>query len=302
MKLGAVSLALLILVAQVHRSKSRLQKQVSLDDEDEGDDWDEDEEEEDQEDYRKGGEIDDDGRIYKNPRNSPSAMCPRDEEQAERLAQKCLRKCSSDEDCKSKKKKCRCDGACGMSCIKPDRECPELSDIDHGGMTVSGRLFGDEARYACDPGFAVVGLAERKCRADGRWTGSTPSCKKDPNSFCTDPPKVTNARNNAIPEQTTFDLDSTVRYFCQHGYATDGFPTAKCLMKNRAPASWFGPDISCKPRLCGTPANIANGWHTGIYLFPPVEFENVTKFSSSLFTTAIDPGHLNSSLYLAPKP
>ncbi|CAG9131207.1 unnamed protein product [Plutella xylostella] len=27
-------------------------------------------------------EADDDGRVYKNPRNSPSAQCPRDEEQA----------------------------------------------------------------------------------------------------------------------------------------------------------------------------------------------------------------------------
>lgn len=27
-------------------------------------------------------EIDDDGKIYKNPRNSPSTLCPRDEEQA----------------------------------------------------------------------------------------------------------------------------------------------------------------------------------------------------------------------------
>lgn len=74
------------------------------------DDWDEDED---------SSEADDDSRIYKNPRNSPSTECPRDEEQATLLGQKCLRKCSSDEDCKSKKKKCLCDGACGMSCIKP---------------------------------------------------------------------------------------------------------------------------------------------------------------------------------------
>lgn len=64
-------------------------------------------------------EADDDSRIYKNPRNSPSSDCPRDEEQATLLGQKCLRKCSSHEDCKSKKKKCLCDAACGMSCIKP---------------------------------------------------------------------------------------------------------------------------------------------------------------------------------------
>lgn len=79
---------------------------------DDDDEWDEDED---------SAEADDDGKIYKNPRNSPSTECPRDEEQATLLGQKCLRKCSSDEDCKSKKKKCLCDGACGMSCIKPGK-------------------------------------------------------------------------------------------------------------------------------------------------------------------------------------
>jgi len=77
---------------------------------DDDDDWEEDDD---------SLESDDDGRVYKNPRNSPSTECPRDEEQATLLGQKCLRKCSSDEDCKSKKKKCLCDGVCGNSCIKP---------------------------------------------------------------------------------------------------------------------------------------------------------------------------------------
>lgn len=78
-----------------------------------------DEDEDDFDDSEESAEADDDSRIYKNPRNSPSSDCPRDEEQATLLGQKCLRKCSSHEDCKSKKKKCLCDGACGMSCIKP---------------------------------------------------------------------------------------------------------------------------------------------------------------------------------------
>lgn len=30
-------------------------------------------------------DADDDGRVYKNPRNSPSVLCPRDEEQATML-------------------------------------------------------------------------------------------------------------------------------------------------------------------------------------------------------------------------
>lgn len=42
------------------------------------DDWEEEE----------SSEIDDDGKIYKNPRNSPSTLCPRDEEQATLLVGK----------------------------------------------------------------------------------------------------------------------------------------------------------------------------------------------------------------------
>lgn len=81
--------------------------------------------------------------------------------------QKCLRKCSSDEDCKSKKKKCLCDGACGMSCIKPDRECPELQHPALGTVVMSGRTFGSRASYTCNHGYHVVGLQSRICQAYG---------------------------------------------------------------------------------------------------------------------------------------
>lgn len=256
---------LLLLCAQFLTSESKLRQQAAVDDDDDDDDddWDDDDEDDDDDEgYQPRPEVDDDGRIYKNPRNSPSAMCPRYEEQAELMGQKCLRKCSTDEDCKSKKKKCRCDGACGMSCIKPERECPVLAEIDHGVMTVSGRYFGDTVRYACDTDYFMVGLSERTCRADGHWTGTTPSCKKDSTSFCSLPPKIQNARHNALSEQTTFDLDSTVQYFCNHGYVAMGVKRAKCLLMEGI-ASWFGPDISCKPQSCGTPPDIPNGWHSG---------------------------------------
>ncbi|XP_075238075.1 hig-anchoring scaffold protein isoform X6 [Lycorma delicatula] len=204
--------------------------------------------------------LDDDGRIYKNPRNSPSADCPRDEEHALFLGQKCLRKCSTDEDCKSKKKKCLCDGACGMSCIKPERECEELKNPVDGSVVVSGRLFKDKATYTCELGNHVVGLRERTCQADGQWSGSAPVCKK--NVYCKSPPEIEHARHNALPEQVTFDLDAEVQYQCTHGYVTNGFPRAKCLAIDNM-ASWYGPDISCEPRSCGPPQDTAHGWHAG---------------------------------------
>lgn len=52
------------------------------------DDPDEDEDEFDEDD--DSSEADDDSRIYKNPRNSPSSDCPRDEEQVRIYCFRCI--------------------------------------------------------------------------------------------------------------------------------------------------------------------------------------------------------------------
>ncbi|XP_055680814.1 uncharacterized protein LOC129788622 isoform X2 [Lutzomyia longipalpis] len=241
---------ILLAAILVHKGFSERNVTEAPDDEDD-DDWDDEDD---------SSEADDDGRVYKNPRNSPSTECPRDEEQATLLKQKCLRKCSSDEDCKSKKKKCLCDGACGMSCIKPDRECPELEKPELGEVSYSGRLFGSRATYTCPHGYHVVGLQSRLCLADGSWAGSEPACKQ--NIYCLTPPTIEHARHSALPEQATFDLDATVQYNCHIGYVTNGFPRAKCLAID-GQASWYGPDISCEPQSCGQPPDPLNGFHSG---------------------------------------
>uniref|UniRef100_A0AAR5P298 Sushi domain-containing protein n=2 Tax=Dendroctonus ponderosae TaxID=77166 RepID=A0AAR5P298_DENPD len=80
--------------------------------------------------------------------------------------------------------------------------------------------------------------------------------------YCLSPPTIDHARNNALPEQATFDLDSTLKYFCHTGYVTNGFPKAKCLAIDGL-ASWYGPDMSCEPRSCGSPTQIPHGYHAG---------------------------------------
>ena len=66
--------------------------------------------------------------------------------------------------------------------------------------------------------------------------------------FCTKPRVINNARHNAKPEQTAFDVEETIQYQCLIGYVTDGFPHAKCLVVDGA-ASWYGPDITCERKL-----------------------------------------------------
>lgn len=68
--------------------------------------------------------------------------------------------------------------------------------------------------------------------------------------FCLTPPVIEHARHSALPEQATFELDSTVQYHCYTGYVTAGFPRAKCLAID-GQAKFYGPDIHCEPRTCG---------------------------------------------------
>jgi hypothetical protein len=94
--------------------------------------------------------------------------------------------------------------------------------------------------------------------------------------YCTSPPPVKNARHNALPEQTTFDLNTTLQYQCYRGYVTEGFSTAKCLELGSA-ASWFGPDFTCKREYIHIPLS-------DVYLF--VMFNShvyVTKYQALLF-------------------
>ena len=86
-----------------------------------------------------------------------------------------------------------------MSPARPERECPELADPEHGQVSYTGRHFQvmvidvtaagsqepgpyllsqDRATYSCDEGFTIVGVATVSCQASGRWSGSAPACRE----------------------------------------------------------------------------------------------------------------------------
>ena len=63
--------------------------------------------------------------------------------------------------------------------VSAERECKELTSPELGSVSLVGRLFGDRATYSCEPGFHLVGLRERTCRADGTWSGQPPACRQN---------------------------------------------------------------------------------------------------------------------------
>merc|ERR1719192_2077422 len=192
--------------------------------------------------------------------------CPiRNENAVREAGMVCVRKCQADEDCTNDRKLCLCDSLCGLSCIRPEKECPELPDPDHGQVTLQGRHFKDLATYSCDSGFQIVGVGRRSCQASGRWSGRTPSCRKSSGGakspfYCSAPPIIEHASHNASREQQFFDMDTAVSYRCFPGYTrtSTGFSHSKCFFLNET-ATWFGPDLTCAPVECGPPEELLHG-------------------------------------------
>ncbi|KAK2184379.1 hypothetical protein NP493_268g03007 [Ridgeia piscesae] len=104
--------------------------------------------------------------------------CPRKPDLAK--DRQCLKKCLSDLDCKSKKRRCLCDGVCGRSCVKPSKRCDHLPAVSNGKYEIlQFNRFGARARYTCGEGYILSGHPERRCQGDGRWSGRSPTCETE---------------------------------------------------------------------------------------------------------------------------
>ena len=192
------------------------------------------------------------------------------EEAARAQGLKCMTRCLSDGGCQNKKKLCLCDGLCGLSCVRPEKECPELPDPDSGQVHLSGRHFQDQAVYTCDAGYSMVGASKRVCQTSGQWSGRTPECKHSASGshspyYCGYPPTIEDASHSAPEEQSFYDLDTELSYQCFDGFRPhreQDFGVAKCFFINGT-ATWFGPDLTCLPIDCGPPQDILHGLMTG---------------------------------------
>ena len=58
--------------------------------------------------------------------------------------------------------------------------CPTLLNPMEGRVALTGTLVGSQAAYSCNEGLVLNGNRTRICRADGRWSGSEPTCDTPP--------------------------------------------------------------------------------------------------------------------------
>lgn len=85
------------------------------------------------------------------------ASCPRSREEAAARGRQCLRKCRTDADCISSRKRCLCDGLCGWSCLRPGKS----SHHHHDGPSRSGVTVGQDGDLRSCSGVAHDCLIDR---------------------------------------------------------------------------------------------------------------------------------------------
>ncbi|KAH3791983.1 protein lev-9-like isoform X2 [Dreissena polymorpha] len=175
----------------------------------------------------------------------------------------CQKPCIRDSDCRSARKKCRCDGICGLSCIKTGTECSTLADIPHGRVAmIPNNKFGAVAQYMCNEGYKLKGDPARVCQGDEQWSGTIPQCFLDytEKPKCGPAPVVLNAHHNGDADRKFYDQGTMLQYACLQNYllSGDSVTRAWCVQEGK----WAGPNMTCTADAtwCSRLENIENGW------------------------------------------
>ncbi|XP_044173272.1 uncharacterized protein LOC114977789 [Acropora millepora] len=161
------------------------------------------------------------------------------------------------------KRSCRAIGEWDGRKTRCRKFCRDPGEITHGNRRYTSFQVGKYITYWCFPGYNMTGNAKITCEEDRstgnpRWSSNKPICQLP---TC---PRPTIPRNALIdfPRKMpkNFNYNQRVLLKCMYGYVKTSLGILAC----RGP-SWIG-GISCRPKSCGSPNEVANGRILG-YLY-----------------------------------
>ncbi|XP_030053650.1 beta-2-glycoprotein 1 isoform X2 [Microcaecilia unicolor] len=178
--------------------------------------------------------------------DAEDTTCPQVREGlAEAMGQTCQKPCLRHRDC-SGKRRCLCDGHCGLSCITLSRTCPWPVQLQHADVRLKGEShhFRDEMVVSCHPGFTMSeggNTVTSHCQGDRKWS-STPACQAelDAENTCGPPP----ALKNGFHVGFSWKPGNSVQYFCEQSYELDGESVNSCQEN----LLWSNPAPTCRAR------------------------------------------------------
>ncbi|XP_009325696.1 PREDICTED: complement component receptor 1-like protein [Pygoscelis adeliae] len=119
-------------------------------------------------------------------------------------------------------------------------------------------VYGDSLEITCNDGYAFKGHSNNIvlwCSSDGRWDPAIPECT--PERRC---PKPDTAHGREISKsKNDYTVGTRLRLACDSGYVLRGQDSTEC----QADVSWAPPLPFCD-KVCGPPAQITNGQHSGL--------------------------------------
>ncbi|XP_065894463.1 complement receptor type 2-like isoform X2 [Dysidea avara] len=137
-------------------------------------------------------------------------------------------------------------------------QCPRITALHNGSVTVSDRKVGDTVTYSCHGGYLLFGPAVRYCSKYGNWTENTPTCIRD----CGLPPAIKSG--TVVVKLTT--QSQVADYSCDNGFTIDRNESLVCDSNRK----WVGTIPICKDLSllqCSSPSAVPNGV-VSVYTLP----------------------------------
>ncbi|XP_068694975.1 sushi, von Willebrand factor type A, EGF and pentraxin domain-containing protein 1-like isoform X1 [Montipora foliosa] len=161
--------------------------------------------------------------------------------------------------------RCQTDGTwSNTSSFCDAMDCGQLAVPYNGSIMGNETRFPNKVSLRCDEGFILHGSIERRCEANGSWSGFQTTCKARDCGPLSVPTNGSSSGN-----LTTFP--NTVVFGCDDGFILVGSDTRGC----QANGSWSGSQTFCQAKDCGPLSIPLNGSKTG----NETSFPNELSFS-----------------------
>ncbi|CAH2319270.1 Hypothetical predicted protein [Pelobates cultripes] len=190
------------------------------------------------------------------------------------LGQTCQKACTRNQEC-GLKRRCLCDGDCGLSCVTTTRSCPWPVNIANAktGLVKGTRNFGDQMSVLCHPGFKMASGQETalsRCQGDRKWSVITPcDAVLDPVKSCDVPHTIENGF--LMENGSTFSVGTSVHYQCNLGYALEGHKVTQCMENT----TWSQPAPTCRQIFCPPPPEVKHAYLLAIQKSEYAVFEEI---------------------------
>ncbi|XP_048881743.1 beta-2-glycoprotein 1-like isoform X1 [Brienomyrus brachyistius] len=172
----------------------------------------------------------------------------------------CPKRCQTDKDCPGRRR-CLCDGQCGLSCVTPGRTCPWPLPLNPNTVSLllsPAPSFSALLETRCQPGFAMDGSMEavvRRCQGDRRWSGEDPTCTAVPAigpRYCPLPDEI----RNEFTIKGSSAVGSNILYSCHPGFKLVGNRENFCQQNQ----TWQYPHPICQRVFCPPPVEVDHGY------------------------------------------